>query len=142
MDSSTRVFNDLLQSLNFTQHVPPETPTHQSGSTLDCVIFRSDERLISNVSVDELVSDHNLIQFTASFSKPQKPTRTIVKRNWRQIEIPTLFCFMTFYWYIWYSIEIKKFMCEPIGPALGNSVTAEPVTHLDWFFNRPRGVIS
>ena len=42
---------------------------------LDCVISRSDERLISNVSVDELVSDHNLIQFTASFYKPQKPTR-------------------------------------------------------------------
>ena len=41
------------------------------------------------MSVDELVSDHNLIQFTASFSKPQKPTRTIVKRNWREIDIPT-----------------------------------------------------
>ena len=89
LDSSTRAFNDLLQSLNFTQHVPPETPTHQSGSTLNCVISRSDERLISKVSVDELVSDHNLIQFTASFSKPQKPTRTIVKWNWREIDIPT-----------------------------------------------------
>ena len=89
LDSSTRAFNDLLQSLNFTQHVPPETPTHQSGSTLDCVISRSDERLISNVSVDELVSDHNLIHFTASFSKPQKPARTVDKRNWREIDIPT-----------------------------------------------------
>ena len=27
LDSSTRAFNDLLQSLNFTQHTPPETYT-------------------------------------------------------------------------------------------------------------------
>ena len=50
-------FLDLLQSFGLTQHVTG--PTHEDGHTLDLIITRSFDRVVStNPVIDTYVSDH------------------------------------------------------------------------------------
>ena len=71
---------DLLDSRNLMQHV--EDATHVNGHTLDLLITRASDQLITDVRTSEdLVSDHNLVQFHVKFSRPPnaKVTRTFRK---------------------------------------------------------------
>ena len=55
--SSTGHF--LFDTLNYKQHIT--TRTHKSGHTLDAVITRDNENLLSQWKVGDQLSDHNLI---------------------------------------------------------------------------------
>ena len=57
-DSNAKKFLDLLELLNFSQHVT--SITHKAGHTLDLVITHDSEAVIDNVTVYDLLSDHAL----------------------------------------------------------------------------------
>ena len=71
-------FTDLLESMDFTQHV--NKPTHNRGHTLDLVITKGLNTKISSIS-DPLLSDHYCIFFTVEKIKIQKNVqRRVMKR--------------------------------------------------------------
>lgn len=63
-------------------------PTHKSGHTLDLVISRSHDDLVTDInSLFDLPSDHAALTFHLQFPKP-KPTRSLVKfRKTREINV-------------------------------------------------------
>ena len=71
-DSNAKKFLDLLDLLNFSQHVT--SITHKAGHTLDLVITRDSEAVIDNVTVSDLLSDHALVLVCVKHPKPL-PTR-------------------------------------------------------------------
>ena len=58
-DSNAKKFLDLLDLLNFSQHVT--SITHKAGHTLDLVITHVSEAVIDNVTISDLLSDHALV---------------------------------------------------------------------------------
>ncbi|XP_059411042.1 uncharacterized protein LOC132144279 [Carassius carassius] len=85
---SNAEFNNLLDSLDFTQHV--NVPTHSRGHTLDLLITNSTS--ITNLSVHDLgVSDHKAITLELPTLFPiSKPSRKICFRNLKNINPVTL----------------------------------------------------
>ena len=60
---------DLLDSRNLKQHV--SHPTHDKGHTLDLVISRIKNELISNITTnEELHSDHKFVQILVNVRRP------------------------------------------------------------------------
>ena len=56
-DASTSTFDDLLESAGLKQHVVG--PTHRSGPTLDLIIDRQDDTVLSSfATLSDLPSDH------------------------------------------------------------------------------------
>ena len=84
-NSNALKFSNLFYSLNFTQHVL--TPTHRSGHILDNIITHRDDTLVSNVHVDDLISDNNLVLCTLSKPRPDRPRKQISIRKYRDIDI-------------------------------------------------------
>ena len=66
--SNAKNFLDLLDLLNFSQHVT--SITHKAGHTLDLVITRDSEAVIYNVTVSDLLSDHALVLVRVKHHKP------------------------------------------------------------------------
>ena len=67
-DSNAKKFLDLLNLLNFSQHVT--STTHKAGHTLDLVITRDSEAVIDNVTVSDLLSDHVLFWPSDAMRRP------------------------------------------------------------------------
>ena len=59
---------DLLSSCSLTQHV--EFVTHLGGQTLDHVISRDSDYLVTSVSSGDVIADHTTVLITLSVSKP------------------------------------------------------------------------
>ena len=78
-DSNPKKFLNLLDLLNFSQHVT--SITHKAGHTLDLVITCDSEAVIDNVTVSDLLSDHALVLVRVKHPKPL-PTqiRTIIRK--------------------------------------------------------------
>lgn len=64
---------DILQSSNLTQHVMEST--HQDGHTIDLVITRSNDDLVTETSVQALISDHFAVHFNLNIHKPPIPRK-------------------------------------------------------------------
>jgi hypothetical protein len=78
--------NDLIQSLNLTQHV--QHLTHRSGHTLDLVITCANEAPIDNIKViDSAISDHFSVMFTSDMMKSKPLKREIVYRKVKDIVV-------------------------------------------------------
>ncbi len=74
-----------LATTGLVQHV--SGPTHKHGHTLDLVISRDSENLITDCKIDSRLSDHNVIVCHLNLLKP-KPAKTVVKtRNLREINL-------------------------------------------------------
>ena len=67
-ESNAKKFLDLLDLLNFSQHVT--SITHKAGHTLDLVITHDSEAVIDNVTVSDLLSDHALVLVRVKHPKP------------------------------------------------------------------------
>ena len=79
-------FCDLLTSLNLKQHV--RESTHEKGHTLDLVITRANEDLISSISTNQLLpSDHAEIIMELCVNKPSNLKSTVRKRPISSIDI-------------------------------------------------------
>ena len=72
--------HNLLGAFNILQHV--NSPTHETGHTLDLVINSDSDNLVSSVVVyPDLISDHHCIVLTLNLLKPSTETSVIAKRN-------------------------------------------------------------
>ena len=68
------------------QHV--SLPTHRLGHTLDLVITRSNDNLISDLVVNNpLVSDHHVVHFDILTSKPSLPKKSISYRCFKKLDL-------------------------------------------------------
>ena len=78
-DSNAKKFLDLLNLLNFSQHVT--SITHKAGHTLDLVITRDSEAVIDNVTISDFLSDHALVLVRVKHPKPLPTRITTITRK-------------------------------------------------------------
>ena len=88
-DPDARTFLDLLASMGLKQHV--DVPTHVSGHTLDLVITREQDPVISSVPVaDQYLSDHASVLCSLNAAKPGCVMRNVSYRQLKAIDIEAL----------------------------------------------------
>ena len=79
-------FLDLITSADLRQHV--NGATHRLGHTLDLLITRSDDKLISKVrTLPELLSDHNVVVCHINLPRPPASRLTVSYRKTRDIDL-------------------------------------------------------
>lgn len=85
-DRDANTMRDLLASAGLKQHV--SEPTHRCGHTLDVIITREADELISNIKVSrDLPSDHYAVKCNIDISRP-KPVKQVVDfRELKKINI-------------------------------------------------------
>ena len=81
-------FNDILKSLNLTQHVT--FPTHRSNHTLDVVLTRSDNDLLCSIKSGDQISDHNLVVCQVHHPKPSPLRVQVSTRKLRDADAAAL----------------------------------------------------
>ncbi|KAK6195692.1 hypothetical protein SNE40_001064 [Patella caerulea] len=84
-DTHSSQFKELFHSFGLVQHV--DNPTHRLGHTLDLLLTKADESIISQVIViDPQLSDHSAVHFIVPF-KPQTtlPPCNVEYRKFRNI---------------------------------------------------------
>ena len=86
-DSERKQLNSLLQSFDLVQHVM--SPTHEDGHTLDLVITRAGDQLVSSCDVGEFVSDHNAVLVSLNCCRQHPPKREISYRSMKSLDIPS-----------------------------------------------------
>ena len=84
------LFNlNLISSFGLKQHV--KGPTHKSGHTLDLMISRNDDELLSSIeALDHGFPDHYAVLTSLLVKKPPLPRKTITYRNIKSISVDTL----------------------------------------------------
>ena len=88
-DPDARAFLDLLASMGLKQHV--NVPTHVSGHTLDLMITREHDPVISSVPVaDRYLSDHASVLCSLNSAKPDCVAKIIHYRQLRAIDFDAL----------------------------------------------------
>ena len=87
-DTEALKLNDLFDTLNYKQHVT--TRTHKLRHTLDVVITRDNEDLISQWKVGDQLSDHNLILCDVSHPKPRPIQGPMSMRKLCSVNMPNL----------------------------------------------------
>ena len=84
-DVAALKFLDLLESFGLKQHV--NVATQRCGHTLDLVITRSDNDLVSNLNVtDPIISDHLAVHCKIAFKKPSYKRKEISYQNWKSVD--------------------------------------------------------
>ena len=66
--SETLEFQELLSTFNLVQHV--NFVTHNGGNTLDYIISREDDHLVTSVSQGDMIADHSTVLVNLQVSKP------------------------------------------------------------------------
>jgi len=85
-NSSTKIFVRLLQTFNLVQHVG--VSTHRCKHTLDLIITRADDNIVSGLSVtDPVISDHFPVICNRSMRKPPNSRMEITYRKNRSIDM-------------------------------------------------------
>ena len=85
-DTSTSAFDDLLESAGLKQHVVG--PTHRSGHTLDLIIDRQDDTVLSSfTTLSDLPSDHYAVLCSVAFSKPAASKSQHKQRHLKDIDL-------------------------------------------------------
>lgn len=79
-------FLDLITSADLRQHV--NGAAHHLGHTLDLLITRLDDKLISQVrTLPELLSDHNVVACDINLPSPPASRRSVSYRKTRDIDL-------------------------------------------------------
>ncbi|CAB4030953.1 Hypothetical predicted protein, partial [Paramuricea clavata] len=79
-------FNKILESFNLQQHV--NGPTHKKGHTLDLIITRIGDRLVTNIEIhDPMFSDHSAVSCMLQLEKPPLERAEIQYRKLRNINM-------------------------------------------------------
>ena len=86
--SNAKKFLDLLDLLNFSQHVT--SITHKAIHTLDLVITHDSEVVIDNVTVSDLLSDHALVLVCVKNPKPLPTWITTITRKLSGLDATSL----------------------------------------------------
>lgn len=88
-DRNGMEFSGLLDDLSLQQHI--SEPTHTGGHTLDLVISRKCDELVTSTDVsDFLIADHKAVMVTIEISKPPIERKQITYRKLRSINIDAL----------------------------------------------------
>ena len=66
--SETQEFQELLSTFNLVQHV--NFVTHNGGNTLDYIISREDDHLVTSMSQGDMIADHSTVLVNLQVSKP------------------------------------------------------------------------
>ena len=82
-NAGTARLREILQTYNMIQHV--QEPTHECGHMLDLCISRS-ETSVQGASVEDLISDHHIIQCSLSVGRPAFPREDRVYRKVKSID--------------------------------------------------------
>jgi hypothetical protein len=85
LNPSACSFLDLIDSFGLVQLV--NVATHDKGHTLDLVLTRASDDLISEVSLAGLFSDHFAISCSLNLKRPLHPTKTVSYRSFKSINI-------------------------------------------------------
>ena len=81
--------NELLELMGLQQHV--NEPTLESGHTLDLIITRQCDSLLTNISVtDCLLSDHSTLICDLILDKPPLPKKKISFRKTKVVDVNLL----------------------------------------------------
>ena len=84
-NASAMKFLDIVNCFNLAQHIT--VPTHKDGHTLDLIITKNDEDLISDIDVhDPLISDHFACFCSWNVCKPNTRRKLITYRKLRSID--------------------------------------------------------
>ena len=84
-DTERSEFASLLSSFGLLQHVKEQT--HTKGHTIDFIITLSDANLLTHHTVDDLLSDHYLVQAFLKLSKPEFQTKVVKYRKIKAIDL-------------------------------------------------------
>ncbi|XP_072050376.1 uncharacterized protein [Amphiura filiformis] len=86
--SEVKQFMDIVENAGFTQHV--NVPTHRAGHTIDLLISRPEDDLITDWYVrDRLMSDHFWVVCTLQRKKPQPMKIKQSFRNYQNLDAQT-----------------------------------------------------
>jgi hypothetical protein len=79
IDSSCNVAGQrllaLIESFGMVQRV--SGATHKRGHTLDLIITRLGDNLVSNIVMGDLISDHNVVSCKLNIQRPLLPTKRV-----------------------------------------------------------------
>ena len=79
-------FNKILESFNLVQHV--NGPTHKKGHTLDLIITRATDELVTSTDIrDPMLSDHSAVHCKLRLKKPPPERVKISYRKLRSINM-------------------------------------------------------
>ena len=85
-DSDTIKLNKILESFNLQQHV--NGPTHKKGHTLDLIITRNEDKLVTGIRIhDPVISDHLAIHCTLQLEKPPLEQAEIYYRKLNNVNM-------------------------------------------------------
>ena len=86
-NTTTKAFNDLLQSFGLIQHVT--SPTHVNGHTLDYIITHDNSDItVTTPSTDYFISDHCFVTTYININKPKVANQSISFRKIKEIDAP------------------------------------------------------
>ena len=89
-DNHANRFIDILDAFGLKQHV--SAPTHNKGHTLDLLITRSEDSLISRIMIrDPIISDHFAVHCDLGVQKPKFSKKKVTFRKLRSIDIDSLY---------------------------------------------------
>ena len=81
-----KLLNQTINSHNCIQHIT--SPTHSSGNILDLIISHNTSNIISNTSVQNLITDHQIVTFFLQAPKPKRQSKIITFRKIQNIDLP------------------------------------------------------
>ena len=85
-DTNTTRLRDILETFNMIQH--EQDPTHERGHMLDLCIYRADT-CVQDASVEDVISDHHMIQSSLTEGRPAFPRENISYRKIRSVDNTT-----------------------------------------------------
>ena len=78
---------ELLSEFQLTQHVSPNSPTHEHGNTLDLIVTKSNQSLkVMKVELGDFISDHCFVNATINAPKPDTTIKIIKYRKINKID--------------------------------------------------------
>jgi hypothetical protein len=83
-NTATAQMKDVLYSANLIQHVTG--PTHLNGHTLDWILSRESEDIVSKTVNSSFISDHCFIHCTLKLTKPPLPREMHTYRSYKSVE--------------------------------------------------------
>ena len=76
---------DILDSFGLSQHI--DGPTHTQGHTLDWLISRTENDIVSQCVIDEFVSDHSAIKAYLNIKKSKYSRKKVTFRKYKSINL-------------------------------------------------------
>ena len=85
---NTKALQELVAGFGFA--VRPTTQTQQQGGTIDAVIVRDDAVGPAVHAIDVALSDHNLLEWSVTCTRPQRSADVVTSRPWRLLDVAAL----------------------------------------------------